>query len=396
MEHKLHKNPPGFKNWIMSLILLGSYTLTMAQEGSQGNTTVFNGAQATFFGTHTFVAGGEGTQPGIIKTMRTAPIGIVNYATSADHTGATDANHIDGYVGKYGTAAFTFPIGDGTKLRPASISAPTSGDFKAAYWFSNPDVATLPSGAPFSVANLGAGVVAVSNVEYWDVDGSSAINLTLSWDAASALGTLTTDNIANLIVVGYNPTTSKWENLGNAGGTTGALATTGTVTAQGVTPDTYSAFTFGAAVPIVPDLTPAQFFSDPQLSVGEETDYVAAISNVGVSPTTTSFEFLVTNFGSATGLTITLNPAASVEIDGDVFNLNNSDFNVVTTSTRFTFTSKPGVVIPVNGAKYIGFKVTRNGGSNGANNNTVTITNGTGGDEAPFDNNSISNLVNKN
>ena len=209
------------KDWIQIgflALLLGSTPAAFAQEGTQGNTTVFNGGEAAFFGQHTFVAGGAGTQPGIIKTMRTAPFGIVSYAAGADHTGATDANHVDGYVGKYGTTAFTFPIGSGTKLRPVSISAPASGVFQAAYFAASPNTATLPAGAPFPVANLGTAVLAVSNVEYWDVNGPSAINLTLTWDAASNLGVLPAATISNVVVVGYNTATSKWENLGRAGG----------------------------------------------------------------------------------------------------------------------------------------------------------------------------------
>jgi hypothetical protein len=212
--NKTYSNSPlsGKRDWVSITVLITLMLLAYsvrAQEGSQGNTTVFNGVQMTLFGPHTFMTGGSGTQPGIIKTIRTAPFGIVSYAAGAGHSGATDVNHVDGYVGKYGTTAFTFPIGNGTKLRPVSISAPASGDFKAAYWFANPNTATLPAGAPFLVANLGTGVTAVSNVEYWDVDGPSAINLTLSWDTASALSTLAGGVLANLSVVGYNPTTSK-------------------------------------------------------------------------------------------------------------------------------------------------------------------------------------------
>lgn len=171
----------------ISLILL-CYLLAVsarAQEGSQGNTTVFNGAQMTFFGAHSFLSGGAGTQPGIIKTIRTAPVGVLGYGPTATYTGADNANHVDGYVAKQGTSAFIFPIGNGTKLRTAGISAPaSSATFKAAYWFENPNSATLPAGAPFPVANLGTGMTGVSNVEYWDVDGPSAVDLTLTWDAA--------------------------------------------------------------------------------------------------------------------------------------------------------------------------------------------------------------------
>jgi len=383
---------------LFALLLIGNPS--KAQEGSQGNTIVFNGATMSVFGAHSFIAGGSGTQPGIIKTIRSAPFGVFRYASTASYSGATDVSHIDGYVEKVGNSAFIFPIGNGTKLRVAGISAPTtSGSFKAAYWFQNPATSTLPAGAPFPSATtyLGTGVTGVSTVEYWDIDGASAVNLTLSWDAASGLGSLTNNTSNNLIVVGYNSTTSKWENLGNAGGVSGTLATNGTVTANGVTPDNYSAFTFGVKAQ-VPDLTAAQFFSSTSLAVGGAADYVVAISNVGQAATSAVVDFFVTRFGPATGLNIALNNASSVNIDGDDFPLSNSEFNIVTTTGRFTFTSKTtptNVAISSLGVKYVGFTITRSGGGSGSTNSTVTITNGTGGGETPINNNTIANPITK-
>jgi hypothetical protein len=237
------------------LVLLGN--LAQAQQASWGNTMVHSGGSMAVFGVHDFQTG-LGTQPGIIKTERSAPVGIFRFADGASYINEGPGKHIDGYVSKTGTSEFTFPVGDGTKLRPVKISAPVAiGTFRAAYFSTNPNTATLPTGAPFPVANLGTGVSGVSAVEYWDLDGPSAVNVTLTWDAASNLNTLTGSAIANLIIVGYNPATSKWENLGNAGGTTGTLASTGSITANGVTPDTYSAITFGVAqVLTTPDLRP--------------------------------------------------------------------------------------------------------------------------------------------
>ncbi|SDE61007.1 Por secretion system C-terminal sorting domain-containing protein [Dyadobacter soli] len=225
-----------------------------AQSSSQGNTTIFAGTQMTVFGTHTFLAGGAGIQPGIINAERAVSPGILGFGPGASYTGQDDANHVNGYVSKNGTSAFVFPVGNGTKLRTIAISAPaSSGVYKAAYFSGSPSSATLPAGAPFPVTNLASsGVTGVSQVEYWDLDGPGPVDVTLTWDAASGANALATSNIVNLIVVGYNTSTSKWEALGNAGGTTGTLATTGTITATGVTPDNYSAFALGAnsALPV--------------------------------------------------------------------------------------------------------------------------------------------------
>ncbi len=221
----------------------------VAQQGSQGNTVIFEGTQMTVFGAHTFLTGGAGIQPGIIKTIRAASPGVLGFASGATYTGQNDANHVDGYVSKAGNSAFIFPVGDGTKLRTIGISAPAAaGVYKAAYWSESAGAATLPAGAPFPLTNRSSGVTGVSALEYWDLDGPGPVDITLNWDAASNLNALASSNIVNLLVVGYNTATSQWESLGKAGGTTGTLATSGTITATGVTPDNYSAFTFGANI----------------------------------------------------------------------------------------------------------------------------------------------------
>ena len=334
------------KDWIQIgflALLLGSAPAAFAQEGTQGNTTVFNGGEAAFFGQHTFVAGGAGTQPGIIKTIRTAPFGIVSYVAGANHTGATDANHVDGYVGKYGTTAFTFPIGSGTKLRPVSISAPASGMFKAAYFAGSPNTATLPAGAPFPVANMGAGVSAVSTVEYWDIDGPSAVNVTLTWDAASGLAALAGATLGNLVVAGYNPSTSKWESLGNAGGTTGTLAATGTVTANGVTPDTYSAFTFAVGAAGTPDLRPFMVMENFAYTNTETTKpFTLRIRNTRTGTTATD-PIIVRIYKPTIATTVTLSGVAA------------SDWSIVNSGLYYTLTSN--VDIPAAG---LGYAITGN------------------------------------
>ncbi|SDE43778.1 Por secretion system C-terminal sorting domain-containing protein [Dyadobacter soli] len=208
-----------------------------AQSSSQGNVSIASGTQVTVFGAHTFLAGGTGAQPGIIQTDRSATPGVFGFGPTATYTGANDANHVDGYVSKAGTAAFVFPVGNGTKLRTIGISAPASaGVYRAAY-FSDPAPVTRPA--------------TVSSLEYWDLEGAGPVDVTLTWDATSALNTLTNGLFFQLIVVGYNTTNNTWESLGRDGGTTGSL-TTGSITATDVTPGTYSYITFGVdkALPV--------------------------------------------------------------------------------------------------------------------------------------------------
>ncbi len=145
----------------------------------------------------------------------------------------------------------------------------------------------------------------------------------------------------------------------------------------------------------LPDLTPAQFFSGLMLKPGDTLDYVIAISNVGYNVTSDIIEFRVTNYPAATGITLLPGSASSVIIDGDDFDLSNAEFDITTEPTRFTITSKPGVVIPPLSYKFIGFKIFRSGGSAGSVNNTVTIIAGTGGGEAPSENNAVAGMIYK-
>jgi hypothetical protein len=355
------------KDWIQTsalALLLGLSSLANAQQGSWGNTTVGGGGQATLFGAHTFVPGGAGTQPGIVRTIRTAPVGIVNFGPAATHSGANDAGHVDGYVGKYGTTAFTFPIGNGTKMRTAGISAPTSGVFQAAYWFANPSNATLPAGN-MPTTNLGTNVLAVSNVEYWDVNGPSAINLTLTWDAASNLGLLPAATISNVVVVGYNTTTSKWENLGRAGGVTGTLATTGSVTANGVTPDNYAAFTFGLALIGTPDLTVIIDNSVNILPVNTTGVADVYIENITGFETNGPVVVTIARPTSNSGLNLVIDPSPDW---------------VVTAPNAFSYTLTLVGSVPAGSSKVFTARVNRTGGSVGNYNFLPIIANNAGGE----------------
>ncbi|KAB7726499.1 hypothetical protein F5984_24600 [Rudanella paleaurantiibacter] len=211
-------------------------TAGFAQSSLYGNMEVHPGGKVGVYNSMTF-------NSGYISTPRQAPPSNVAWAPASAPAGAANGSHVNGYAETWGNTAFTFPIGNGTTLRPAGISAPGSGTFSAAYFGTNPGAATLPTGGPFSTASLGTGVTGVSPVEYWDINGPSAVNLTLSWDANSNLNTLTGGTLSSLVIVGWDGT--NWVNLG--GTATGTLSGTGTITTTTpVIPNTYTAYTFGS------------------------------------------------------------------------------------------------------------------------------------------------------
>lgn len=249
-----------------SAACIALYIPTHAQQGGQGNTTIFSGAQMTLFGDHNFATGGGGTQPGIIGTERAPAVyGVLNFATTANaSTGAGDAAHVDGYVRKLGTTSFIFPVGDNGQYGPFAASGDgTTG----AYFHVDPTTAitsnlgggnypVLPTGGPFPATSMGAGVNAVSTVEYWDIDGTNATPITLTWDLGSNVATLTGSTLPLLTILGWDGT--NWVAIPSTVDATSVLGGTSDLNAGSITttasivPNTYTVYTLGALVTPLP------------------------------------------------------------------------------------------------------------------------------------------------
>ena len=251
----------GWRSMAVSAALLLVGHLAQAQEGSQGNTTIFGGAEMTFFSNHNFVTGGGGAQPGVILTERAAGnFGVLNFSgDNLTSTGASDAGYVDGYVRKYGAGAFVFPVGDNGFV--GQFAAAADGVMGAYFHadantavtsnlFTGSNYAPLPTGGPFPTSNMGTNVDAVSTVEYWDIDGSNATPLTLTWDAGSAIGTLTNNQLNKLSIVGWDGT--QWVAIPSKVDVTSILGGSSDLTAGSITtvsplaPNTYTAYTFGS------------------------------------------------------------------------------------------------------------------------------------------------------
>ncbi|WP_353718763.1 T9SS type A sorting domain-containing protein [Dyadobacter sp. 676] len=237
---------------ILSSLLAHS---TFAQQGSTGNTYIFGGAQMTFFGNHDFANGGAGALPGIIGTERTGTPGILNFAPSASHNGGADAAHVDGFVRKYGTTLFVFPVGDNGFYGP--FAAQGDGTTGAYYHadastaitsnLAGGDYPILPAGGPYPTSSFEEALTSVSPVEYWDIDGDNATPITLTWDAASDVTTLTTGQLDKLTIAGWNGT--QWLAIPSVVDATSILGgasdlTAGSITTQSpVIPSTYTIYT---------------------------------------------------------------------------------------------------------------------------------------------------------
>ncbi|MCB0428685.1 MAG: T9SS type A sorting domain-containing protein [Flavobacteriales bacterium] len=172
---------------------------------------------------------------GIITTNRAnSATEFVNFLDNATVSGMADDKHVDGVVRKTGDDAFTFPVGDGGRYMPLTITAPSVATdiFTAQYIYSDPDPtydATSREGTLYNV----------SRVEYWLMDrtnGSSDVTVTLSFVTSS--GVL---DLPDLVVARWDGT--KWVDEGN-GGTTGDKDD-GTVASAAAVTSFGSAFAIG-------------------------------------------------------------------------------------------------------------------------------------------------------
>ncbi|MCF2447753.1 T9SS type A sorting domain-containing protein [Dyadobacter sp. CY345] len=159
-----------------------------------------------------------------------APIILADGATVS---GASNTSHIIGQVQKIGDEEFTFPVGDGTKLLPLTISAPSASTDKFGVSFKQ----FFSYGNPYSLSSKDASLSKVSNRGYWDLSrlsGTSNVQITLGYNEDEG----NVKNTSQLRVAHWQGT--RWEDLGN-GGTSGSL-TVGKVLSAGAV-SSFSPFT---------------------------------------------------------------------------------------------------------------------------------------------------------
>lgn len=245
---------------IILLFIIGFFAISgnlYSQSSSLGNTFIFNNGEFAIVDIqHSFLNGGSGIQPGIVGTDRTTTSGFMSFLGTASWTGVSDAAFVDGYVKTYETTAFTFPIGDNGKYRPAAVSAATlANPANAAYYGVSGTLAitsrlpggnepVLPASGPFNTSLTGTSVGSVDNVEYWDINGATSAKITLTWDNNSNIASL-----SSLTIVGWNG--AQWVAIPSTVDTTSLLGSssslsTGSITTNSVlVPNTYEVYTLG-------------------------------------------------------------------------------------------------------------------------------------------------------
>ena len=188
----------------IALFLMMAFSVQISAQNSRsfGAMHVPDNASMSIFSKHTFHDGSDGVYPGVISTSREKQKGFISFAYGSSWVGASDMQHVDGYVRVFHNDAFTFPIGTNGKFRPVAISG--AARTSAAYFDSNPSY-IQESGNERMEPLLSD----LSKVEYWDIDGTSRTQVTLTWDENSFLEELTEGDLTRLTIIGWRG--NQWE-----------------------------------------------------------------------------------------------------------------------------------------------------------------------------------------
>ena len=137
-------------------------------------------------------------------------LNFVNYFVYA---GENDSNYVDGYAATINNSDFTFPIGDDNSLRPMLMPEQANNSaYSGAYFRENPNTPSTFS-TSFDTSKKEEILVKISEVEFWDLNGTEETQIVLTWDIDSNIPALTTD-ISTLNVVGWDIKANQWVNLG--------------------------------------------------------------------------------------------------------------------------------------------------------------------------------------
>ncbi len=208
-------------------IVAGAQTFKTYDLNTNNSTGITLNSNLSVSGTHTFTNG-------VIATSAT-PNYLV-YEAGSSYSGDGDSKHVNGWVKKFGSTNFIFPVGNGTVERTIALnSLSVSSEFNVKHNTSTPNV--------FSVQSP---IINVDNAEYWSilkVSGGSA-SVAMNWNYAKIY--FPNYVIADIRVAGYNG--SLWTN--NGGTASGNATTTGTITSNSIS--SFNLFTFGSITYVLP------------------------------------------------------------------------------------------------------------------------------------------------
>lgn len=165
----------------------------------------------------------------------------LNFLEDAFFTGENDASKVTGFAAITNKSSFSFPVGDETQLRPLILESDAVNELAfCAYLRQNP-------GNPSSIIenfNLDRklnSIGAITDREFWILQGDESSTVTLSWNSESELTNLT-NSIEDLILVGWRKDANLWFVIGNT--TLSGDLNQGFLVSEEFIPNEYAAITF--------------------------------------------------------------------------------------------------------------------------------------------------------
>ena len=218
---------------------------------------------------------------GNVYTPRDRSNVYLNFSGDSFYVGDGNNTKIDGYGAIKNKDTFTFPVGADDHIRPLTITSETVNALaKCAYFFVNPN--NLSSfNENFDTGVKDFNVAAVSNKEFWRLEGDAPSTVTISWDDRSNINILG-EYISDLIVVGWSKSEKKWMNLGNTA--LNGEFSFGSISSETFIPNDYEILTLGGALDLNETLTTVElgnYFLTPN---ADGTNDYLVIDGVEESP----------------------------------------------------------------------------------------------------------------
>lgn len=230
-----------------NLGLVGFYGQNRSLRVSGSNSAVFNDIEIVIDGSLIMdspleVENNLNFIDGNISTQKDLFVNSITFRSPSFYTGAGSSSMVDGFSALINKENFTFPVGDGDRYSPLTISSVAINSLAScAYYFEDPNNPTSLSGQ-YNTQSTASASLTVSTNEFWKLEGRIPSYITLGWDNSSEVYSLA-DTIDDLSVVGWNKEESSWTVLGNTE-VNGSLEN-GFITSDLFIPDDYEIITIG-------------------------------------------------------------------------------------------------------------------------------------------------------
>ncbi|MFD2587588.1 gliding motility-associated C-terminal domain-containing protein [Croceitalea marina] len=206
----------------------------------------------------------------------------LNFLDNTFFTGENDASKVTGFAAITNKTIFSFPVGDQSQLRPLMLESDSNNELAICAYLrqdpSNPSAISENFDIEEKVRNIGA----ITDKEFWILQGDVPSTVTLSWNPESDLVNLG-NTVEDIILVGWSKTGNLWTVIGNTA-FSGDL-NQGFLVSEKFVPSDYAAITFGT-VPLPLDTfavnnpTLGNYFVSPN---GDGINDVLIIDNLGES-----------------------------------------------------------------------------------------------------------------